>query len=197
MKKNRFVGILLAGGLSRRYGSPKAFSEISGKKFYEITYDILAKCCDDVIVVTRKEFFTKFPSNLYVTSDIEPFVGCGPLAGIYSAMEKVKAEHYVVLPCDMPLMDESVIKGLIASHHKDVTAVRTERFLQPLVSVWSARVKPYIKDALLAKRYKMKDVLSEIELHEIDGAVLSNNRNVFMNINTPEQDEEMRKWERL
>ena len=93
MKKR--VGILLAGGLSRRYGSPKAFAEISGKKFYEIVYDTLNSVCDDVIVVTRKEFINWFPKEYHVIVDIDKFLGCGPLAGIYSAMEEIDADHFV------------------------------------------------------------------------------------------------------
>lgn len=197
MKGNKkIVGILLAGGLSRRYGSPKAFAEINGSKFYEISYGILANVCDEVIIVTREEFIDCFPKEYHVTVDREPFIGYGPLAGIYSAMEAVSADYYVVLPCDMPLMTEAVMEQLIGMHEKEITVVESEGYVQALVSVWSERVKPKIKTALLNNRLKMTNVLNECQTVKVDGKKLSNSSAVFMNVNTPDNDEELRKWKR-
>src|SRR5690625_3603911 len=98
MRNERVNGILLAGGLSRRYGMPKAFAEINGEKFYEISYRILDHVCDDVTIVTRPELVEQFPRDLHVIIDDAFYRGCGPLAGIYSAMNVHKADRYVVLP---------------------------------------------------------------------------------------------------
>lgn len=193
MNKKR-VGILLAGGLSRRYGSPKAFAEMSGKKFYEIVYDTLNSVCDDVIVVTRKEFINWFPKRYHVIVDIDKFLGCGPLAGIYSAMEEIDADHYVVLPCDMPLITSKILKRLIHYHSKEVTVVESQGFLQPLVSVWSGNVKKKIRASLEKGQFKMTDVLEKTDMNQVEGSLLASSSKFFINVNTPEEDKEMRKW---
>lgn len=198
MKDNETtVGILLAGGLSRRYGSPKALAELEGRKFYEIIYDVLAHVCDEVVIVTRAELVNLFPKDYHVIVDREPFVGCGPLAGIYSAMEAVQASNYVVLPCDMPLMNSSVMDKLISHHHKDVTVVTSGKYIQPLVSVWSEGMKVNIKHALVNEQFKMTDVLDHAETVKIDEKLLSDSPRVFVNINTLENEREMKKWRKL
>src|SRR5690625_4448493 len=191
---DRRIGILLAGGLSRRYGSPKAFAEMNGKKFYEMVYGILQSVCDQVIIVTRKEFIDWFPDKYHVIVDVDDFSGCGPLAGIYSAMVEKEAENYVVLPCDMPLMTSQVMKKLVTLHANDVTVVCSEGYLQPLVSTWSKNVKKDIYTALDKGKFKMTDVLETVDTDQIDGDKISHSPLVFMNINTPEEDKEMRRW---
>lgn len=188
------VGILLAGGLSRRYGSPKAFATLDGAFFYEKTSAVLRAVCDEVVVVTREELLPKFPPDYHVITDIEPFVGCGPLAGIYSAMVAVEAEQYVILPCDMPLIDTMIMGKLIERHQSGITVVEVAGRLQPLVSVWNLSEREIILEALQAKRYRMQDVFDTSSIMKVDGVYLTNQLEVFMNVNTLEQDKEMREW---
>ena len=130
----------------------------------------------------------------HVITDVQPFVGCGPLAGIYSAMVAVEAKQYVVLPCDMPLIDTVIMEKLIKRHQSEITVVEVAGRLQPLVSVWDLLVKDRILDALQKKRYRMQDIFDISGIMKVDGACLTNQLDVFMNVNTPEQDKEMRKW---
>lgn len=195
MTSKQFVGILLAGGKSRRYGSPKAFTKMDGKQFYEISYANLQTVCDDVVIVTREEFVARFPTSLTIITDEAPYVGYGPLAGIHATMNYIKAPHYVVLPCDMPLMRGSVMKRLIEHHTKDVTVVTTDGYVQPLVSIWNGHVKREIERSLKEKRLKMTDVLERVHTTYVASEQLTNTPYVFMNVNTPEEDKEMRKWQ--
>lgn len=196
MGNQKTVGILLAGGLSRRYGTPKAFATYKGKKFYEITYHTLAAVSDEVIIVTREAFLNRFPKNKKMITDKEPYVGCGPLAGIYSAMNEIKADRYVVLPCDMPLMEKDVMNKLLQAHTREVTVAISEGYMQPLVSIWDSHMKEKIKDALDHKRFKMIDVLQHSDVTKVDGYELSNSLHPFINVNTPDDDKEMRQWEK-
>lgn len=192
MKKT--VGILLAGGMSRRYGSPKAFATIDGEYFYEKAYTALHAVCDEVVVVTRAELLARFPANYHLITDIAIFSGCGPLAGIYSAMAAVEAEKYVVLPCDMPLIDDKVMQQLIHRHQRDITVVEVEGQLQPLVSVWNVSAKDKIRQVLKEKQFRLQAVFDKASIMKVAGATLTENVEVFMNVNTPEQDKEMREW---
>lgn len=194
MTDNRYVvGVLLAGGMSSRYGSPKAFARLNGVHFYEIAYRALERVCQHVIIVTRQELINCFPSNLHLIVDHPLFVGNGPLVGIYSAMEHVKAESYVVLPCDMPLVTTNILEYLIESHRDNVSVAVSQGELQPLVSVWNYDVKDNIYTALESGQFKMKDFLSKEILSEVIMDHLHSD-NVFMNINTPENKKELRKW---
>jgi len=195
MKTNQsHVGVLLAGGMSRRYGSPKAFARHNEKYFYEIAYEILSRVCQHVIIVTRQELIERFPSNLHIIVDDSRFVGDGPLAGIYSAMEKKSADQYVVLPCDMPLMTLNVMEHIVNYHKQPITVAVHNGKLQPLVSVWSKDVKEKIFTALQNKQLKMKDFLKGIPVGNIVVDHLNHGNGTFMNVNTPENERELRKW---
>src|SRR5699024_2705154 len=148
------IGILLAGGRSSRYGTEKAFADVEGISFYEASYYVLESVCDEVIIVTRKDLMHLFPPIYQVITDIDKYVGCGPLAGIYSAMMYKEAENYIVLPCDVPL----------------------------------------IAQALEKKQYRIRDVFETTSIMKVDGSSLTAHQEVFMNVNTLEQDKEMRKW---
>lgn len=180
------VGVLLAGGQSRRFGSPKAFATYEGRPFYRYSLDALRPFCDELVVVARPEFAEFFPNDVHVTTDLDSFTGMGPLAGIVSAMEMIEADRYVVLPCDMPFIEANVIEKLLQLHEGDVTAATVEGKHHPLVSVWNANVKPTIRQALLEGQRRVMHVLAKHEGHWIEGSLLTSTPETnFKNVNTP------------
>ena len=184
MKKT--VGILLAGGLSRRFGSPKAFARLDGKYFYERAMDALEPLCEKIVIVTLPELKDRFPGQLEVITDLPDVAGCGPLAGILSAMDYIEAERYIVLSCDMPYVNHHVIGKLVQLHDADVTAVNVSGRFQPLVSIWNLALKESLKTALENKQYKVMKLLDQFEVAWINGSELTvDEQHVFTNVNTP------------
>ena len=51
----RTVGVILAGGLSRRFGSPKAFAKLGIGIFMNLLIEALKAQCERVIIVARPE----------------------------------------------------------------------------------------------------------------------------------------------
>ena len=182
----RTIGIVLAGGLSSRFGSPKAFAKLGDRCFYEIAKEALEAHCDDVIIVTRQELLERFPEGIKAITDIMDYRGLGPLAGILSAMESVEADRYIVLPCDMPYVDEAVVGKLLAQHEQGVTAVVVDERQHPLVSVWDCSVKENLQEALDNGQLRVIPVLASSDVSWIDGSLLADNeQRVFTNVNTP------------
>lgn len=180
------VGIVLAGGLSRRFGSPKAFAEIDQDYFYERAVNALQPHCEEVIIVTRRELMDSYPANLKTILDLPEFAGCGPLAGILSVMEFVEADCYAVLPCDMPYVDEYIIGQLVKLYGQDVTAVVVNGRHHPLVSIWSGEVKSTLHKALANKQLSVMRLLKKLDVLWIAGnELVENEENVFKNMNTP------------
>ena len=182
----RTVGVVLAGGLSRRFGSPKAFAKLGKRYFYEIAIDALKVCCDEVVIVTRPELIEHYLVEVVVITDVAEFAGLGPLAGILSAMESVEADRYIVLPCDMPYVDDQVIGKLLAQHEQGVTAVLSDGRHHPLVSIWDSSVKGILKEALENEQLRVMPVLLSSGVRWIDGGLLTDDeKRVFTNVNTP------------
>lgn len=195
---NKVIGILLAGGMSRRYGRPKAFEELDGQPFFEIAYDALKSVCDEVVIVTRPQFAERFPGRLNVITDDPEYDGCGPLAGIYTAMLQVKGEDYIVLPCDMPLINDKLLLKLYKLHDQDqqnqVTVADAEGKLQPLVSVWSRSALKVVKATLDEEKYAIKHALNKLDVQYVSSKKITDSAVRFSNINTQEQYKEMEKW---
>ncbi|OPA76151.1 hypothetical protein BVG16_18230 [Paenibacillus selenitireducens] len=183
------VGIVLAGGLSSRFGSPKAFAQKDGRFYYEIAHQALRSVSTQVVVVGRPEHRERFDSKMDVMMDSEEFMGCGPLAGIYSAMMAYPAERYVILPCDMPYMTPEVMESLVEcdTGDNDVVAVEFEGVQHPLVAVFHPRMRDIIRRSLEQGQYSVMKLLAQVHVRWIQGSdVTANAPDVFRNLNTPE-----------
>lgn len=180
------IGILLAGGLSRRFGSPKAFASIDEKFFYELVYNALDSVCDHVVIVSRKELLSRFPEELDVITDFPSVSGMGPLAGIYTAMSERPAAQYLVMPCDMPFIRPKETAALIqwSDGRYDVTAVRSKEDYIPLFSIWNGRVKEKLQLELANKQLSVMVFLYKLETEWLESGLIHSDKNVFRNINT-------------
>ncbi|AQQ51947.1 molybdenum cofactor guanylyltransferase [Planococcus lenghuensis] len=182
------VGILLAGGLSRRYGSPKAFAKADGKYFYEQVYDALEAAADQVVVVARPEFADRFPEVYDVITDLPEVAGLGPLAGIFSAMCTHPADRYIVLPCDMPYIGRTEVRRLMEASggSEGVTAVATAAYHVPLFSVWSNRMRDEVEQELAQGQLSVMRFLERVPAIWIGSERIHADEGVFCNINKPD-----------
>lgn len=195
---HRTVGVLLAGGLSRRFGSPKAFARLTsngseGQMFYERTLNALRDTCDSFVIVTNRELEGRFPSELEVCTDLPRLEGQGPLAGICTAMRKHPNRRYIVMACDMPLIGSEDVQRLqtlsLTVPTADVIAVRTAESVIPLFSFWQHDVSDLLEEAVLSGRLGVMRMLAQLNTHWIDSAAINPNETVFRNYNTPEGSE--------
>lgn len=186
---NRTVGVLLAGGLSRRFGSPKAFAELDGKPFYEYALKALEAASDHVVVVSRPELISRFPKELDVITDLENFEGQGPLAGIMTAMSERPADQYLVLPCDMPFIGATETEALmkLAKNSNDVTALRNQEEAIPLFSIWNVRIKDKLEAELESGQLRVMEFMEKVQTEWLHSTAIHENPDIFRNLNKPEQ----------
>lgn len=182
----RTAGIVLAGGLSSRFGTPKAFAEWEGVPYFKYSLQAMAPFCEACLIVTRPELVPQFPEEIKTVTDLAEIAGQGPVAGILTGMESMKADRYVVLPCDMPFMEPGVIGELLKRHQSGVTAVVLDGKNHPLVSVWDASAKAEVRQALESGQRRVMEVQEKIGVQWVDGCSLTcNPAKVFENVNTP------------
>ncbi len=179
------IGIVLAGGESRRFGSPKALAEYEGRFFYEYAVGALASHCTETVVVARPEHADRFPDKLTVIGDLPSYAGHGPLAGILSVMEKVESDWYAVLPCDVPFADSRIFDILLSNRGDGETiALEAEGKLHPLMSIWNRQSASRIREALQAGRRSVRPLIDTWA----DGSnLLKESPAIFDNVNRPGQ----------
>ncbi len=189
-RSEQTVGILLSGGLSRRYGSPKAFARYEGRSFHERAYEALSAACRRVTVSSAASLAERFPSAYDVRVDLPELAGRGPLAGICTVMREVPAERYVVLPCDMPRVGPGTIRRLaeLAEAHPeaDIVTVRAGETFLPLLSVWRAGLADLLEQEISAERLSVMKLLAKLNTVWLDASRLDEDLRVFDNFNTPD-----------
>lgn len=100
MADRQLTGILLAGGESRRFGSPKADAVLDGESLRERAWRLLGEACDERLLVG--------PGGL-----ADP--GAGPVAAIAAGLRKASHDVAVVVPVDMPLLTADALRALAAA----------------------------------------------------------------------------------
>ncbi|HEX7064628.1 MAG TPA: molybdenum cofactor guanylyltransferase [Bacillales bacterium] len=186
----KISGVVLAGGESRRFGAPKAFALHNGKYFYEWTCESLQPHVDEIVIVTRPEFLGEF-RNYKIIADDSEFQGMGPLAGLYSAMNRGTADWYCVLACDMPLMKSQTVKCLVktALEEKqcDAVVLSIGDRVQPLAAMYrKSTVQKTLKSLLSQGKRKVQGFLDEIQVLYLDEQSFEAGSSSFTNVNTPE-----------
>jgi molybdenum cofactor guanylyltransferase len=91
------TGILLAGGASTRFGSPKELAVFDGETLGDRAWRLLGETCDERIRVG--------PGGLD-----DP--GTGPVAAIAAGLRAATHEVVIVIPVDMPRLTTAALHAL-------------------------------------------------------------------------------------
>lgn len=177
-------GVILAGGMSSRYGENKAFLRAGGKTVIERIVNVLECVFREIIISTNNPAEYGF-LNLKCFTDY--YKEKGPLAGIHSSLINSGTDKIFVVSCDMPLINGVDIKRII--NHKpesEITVASVNSRIQPLFGIYSKSLVPEITRILtddINKNYSVKRLLdvSDTEIIEIPDAGLA-----FSNINKKE-----------
>lgn len=163
------TGILLVGGASRRFGSPKALAELDGETLAARAWRTLASVCDERLAVGKHDDGLVLPFELVDDgSDVR-----APLAGLVAGLRASSNELSVVLPVDVPLVRPEHLLRL-ADNCVDATVPQTG----PLPGA-------YRKSALsvLESRLARGELAIRGALEELDVLVLELDPQALVNVN--------------
>ncbi|MCZ7588801.1 MAG: molybdenum cofactor guanylyltransferase [Gaiella sp.] len=105
------TGVLLVGGASRRFGSPKALARFRGETLAERGHRLLAEACDEVLVVGKADELEGLPFP--VVDDGSP--DRAPVHGLVAGLRRARFEVIVALPVDVPLVTADALRALGAA----------------------------------------------------------------------------------
>src|SRR5450756_1187686 len=183
------MGFLLVGGKSSRMGmnTDKAFLDFGGQTLLNRALTVMGAVCDSVTIVGDPAKFTKYGS---VVADI--FSGCGPLAGIHTALVHSSAELNLMLAVDMPFVSRELLVFLFAAAEDNdaiITVPRASKGLQPLCAVYRRDFSIAAEQALRAGKYKIDAAFSSVSIRVIEEGELAAagvSEQKFFNVNTPQ-----------
>jgi molybdenum cofactor guanylyltransferase len=149
---HELTGILLVGGASTRFGSPKALAELEGETLFDRAWRLLRESCDERLAVG--------PGGL-----ADP--GTGPVAAIAVGLREAANELAIVIPVDMPLLTSDALR-LLAQSCRDAAVAQAG----PLPCAVARRTLP----AFETGERKLRTVLDGLDTAriELDERLLTN-----------------------
>ncbi len=181
-------GLVLAGGKSVRMGKDKGELDYHGKPQREFMADMLSQFCEKTFISVRGD--QEVESEYELLEDT--FVGLGPFGAIASAMRKNPNTAWLVVACDLPLLDDKTLQFLVENRNpsKVATAIYNPEtgFPEPLITIWEPRSYQVLLNFLTQGYSCPRKVLinSEIELLKVE------DEKVLLNVNDAEGYEEVK-----
>ena len=168
----RLTGVLLVGGASTRFGSPKALARLDGETLAERTWRVLGEACEERLAVGKRADGLELPFELLDDGDETR----AALAGIVAGLRAASTGLAVVLPVDMPRVTPALLHQL-ADACRDAAAPQT-----PLPAAFRRGALPLLERRLAENRLALHEALAELRAVriEVDEQLLSN-------VNTPDE----------
>ncbi len=203
------TAIILAGGQSRRMGRDKAFIEFEGKPLIARVIERVQNVAAEVLIIANDNAsYARF--GLPIINDVYP--GKGSLGGIYSGLLAASHEHALAVACDMPFLNEALLRYLISlASQADVVVphaidpssnvahngkrprraqvLAKSRDLHPTHAVYSKHCLEPIRARLLADDLRLISFFDDVRVHVVESAQVDQfdpQHLSFFNANTPQ-----------
>jgi molybdopterin-guanine dinucleotide biosynthesis protein A len=156
--------VLLVGGASERFGSPKALASFRGETLAERGYRVLGEVCVEVVAVGKSDEALDLPFPA-VDDGSTPHA---PASGVIAGLRAAAHELCLVLPVDLPLVTPELLRALLDAHAVAQTG--------PLPGVYAKAALPELESRVAR---------GELSLRGVNPAVVEVDEALLVNVNTP------------
>jgi molybdenum cofactor guanylyltransferase len=154
--RRALTGVLLVGGASRRFGSPKALIELNGETFYDRGRRVLAAACDEVLVVGKEG---ELPFD--VLDDAAAVRA--PIAGVVAGLRAASHDVAVFLPVDCPRVTPELLR-LLGEACRDAAVPQTG----PLPGAWAKSALQLLEQRLADGPLALYRTYDELDVVEVE-----------------------------
>jgi molybdopterin-guanine dinucleotide biosynthesis protein A len=153
----RLTGVLLVGGASSRFGSPKALAGFGDETLAERAWRILGEACDERIAVGKAgELELPFPL-VDDASDVR-----APIAGVVAGLRAASHEVSVVLPVDCVRVTRELLLEL-GNACRDAAVTQAG----PLPGAWAKSALPVLERRLESDDLSLKGAYTELAVVQL------------------------------
>jgi molybdopterin-guanine dinucleotide biosynthesis protein A len=178
-------GLVLAGGKSVRLGRDKSSIDWHGKEQQYYLADLLQSFCAAVFISRREKVQNE--KDLYYKILVDSYTGIGPYGAILSAFTFQPDVAWLVVACDLPLIDKNTLSFLL--ENRDETKMATtfqspvDGLPEPLITIW----EPKSHEVLLSYLSNGYTCPRKALIKSDNANILQPpNADLLMNVNTPE-----------
>lgn len=172
-RREEVTGVLLVGGASRRFGSPKALARFQGELLGERAHRLLADTFERVLVVGKAGDELGLPFDIVDDgSEVR-----APIVGVVAALRHAKTDVSVVLPTDMPLVSADLLYRLADGVEGYDAAMPPTG---PLPGAYRKSALPVLEGRIDGGELALYRALQELSVH-----VVESDEDELRNVNTP------------
>jgi len=165
------VAGILAGGASKRFGRPKALLELAGgRTIIEHVAAVASSVAEAVVILGNAPGVPASMASVPVLPDAVP--DSGPMGGLCSLLEYAAPHWALLLACDLPALQGSVLRSLLeAAGDKpdaDVVAFHSEgvrNTYETCCALYHPRVHSRASDALRSGATGLQELLRQVRTY--------------------------------
>jgi molybdopterin-guanine dinucleotide biosynthesis protein A len=166
------TGVLLVGGASTRFGSPKALVQIDGETLAERAWRLLGDACDERIAVGKHADRLELPFDVLDDgTDVR-----APIAGVVAGLRAARNDVAVVIPVDVPRLTREALYEL-ADACRDVATPPSG----PLPGAYRQTALPALERALAEGRLALRAAIIGLGVATVELDI-----SLLLNVNTPD-----------
>jgi molybdenum cofactor guanylyltransferase len=137
----RITAVVLAGGMGRRMGAPKAGVILNGRPLLSHVLDVVVPFADETIVVRSEQAPLPQIEHEDVTVLVDTAPQEGPLRAVATALARIDGGLALLVGCDMPFLNPTLLRHLtdLAGAHEAVVPV-VDGKAQPLHAMYRPAV---------------------------------------------------------
>jgi molybdopterin-guanine dinucleotide biosynthesis protein A len=163
------TGVLLVGGASSRFGSPKALALYDGETLAGRAWRLLGEACEERLAFGKGELELPF-EVLDDGTDVR-----APIAGVVAGLRAARHDVAVIVPVDTPLLTPSLLHEL-AAHCPDVAHPQSG----PLPGAYRRSALPHLEDALERGELSLRRAIAGLDV-----AIVAVDEQELLNVNEP------------
>lgn len=178
---------ILSGGQNTRFnGYSKALVNFNGIPVYQRIMNAAGVQKAIVIANSEKEK-AQFIRNPGITIFSDIIQKKGPLSGVHAALEYAKADYILLMPSDLPLMNDKTINFLkqYVDPFYDAIIPVSQGIIHPLSAIYAKRIKTKLETFLYnSSKTSVKIFLDQISTLYLDMPTDDIYQQAFLNMNT-------------
>jgi molybdopterin-guanine dinucleotide biosynthesis protein A len=181
----RVLGVIFAGGVSRRFGHDKALVELDGIPLLHWVADRFGPQVDALAVAGQSR------PGISIPTIPDQLPGEGPLAALCSVLSQAAHRGWTraaTIPCDTPFIPKDIVARLsMALQDRDCAVANWMGGSHPTCALWSTGAHAKLESMFDSGVRSLRDAITHSNASEVD---FSDNRagpggDPFFNINSP------------
>lgn len=192
------LGVVIAGGASSRFGSPKALAEVGGVRVVDRVAAALVEVCGaaDVVAIVNDDVLGAAIGLPYRADTLQDI---GALAGLHAALlwaSERGRQGALAVGCDMPFVTGALLAGIAAHGSRDVAVLpesEGRRGVEPLCAYYGTACIAAIEAAVDRGDARMIGFHADVDVVRIpldEVRQFGDPRVLFRNLNTRQDLEE-------